>query len=86
MKLQTFFLFFFISISNILLSAGWEWQNPTPQGNSLYSSYFFSSDNGIAVGDYGAILRTIDGGINWTIISNSSKEKRINFAIFASSF
>jgi photosystem II stability/assembly factor-like uncharacterized protein len=78
MKLQTFFLFLFISISNILLSAGWEWQNPTPQGSSLYSSHFFSSDNGIAVGNFGAILRTIDGGINWTTISNSSKEKLLS--------
>jgi photosystem II stability/assembly factor-like uncharacterized protein len=46
---------------------GWFWQNPLPQGNTLNSVKFISASVGWAVGDYGTILRTTDGGITWTL-------------------
>ena len=45
--------------------AQWFWQNPLPQGNSLYSIFFINSDTGWAVGEAGTILRTTNHGITW---------------------
>jgi photosystem II stability/assembly factor-like uncharacterized protein len=45
----------------------WRWQNPLPQGNDLRGVWFVDAGNGWAVGDFGTILRTNDGGQNWTI-------------------
>ena len=46
---------------------GWVWQNPLPQGNPLFSIDFTKDkETGYAVGADGTILRTIDGGFNWT--------------------
>ena len=47
----------------------WRWQNPLPQGNGLYSVCFTNSVTGYAVGDAGTILKTTDGGLNWTIFN-----------------
>src|SRR5436190_5271759 len=44
----------------------WVWQNPLPQGNLLASVSFVDANNGTAVGDGGAIVRTTDGGANWS--------------------
>src|SRR5436190_17829651 len=45
---------------------GWAWQNPLPQGNSLYSIHFApDKETGFAVGSDGTILRTLDGGFTW---------------------
>ncbi len=53
-------------------AAQWVWQNPLPQGNSLYGVSFVDASNGTAVGGYGTILRTTDGGQNWTIQSSGT--------------
>ncbi|MEZ4824997.1 MAG: hypothetical protein R3C61_01700 [Bacteroidia bacterium] len=34
----------------------------------LYDVWFIDQNTGIAVGDSGTIVRSIDGGINWTLI------------------
>lgn len=46
----------------------WEWLNPLPQGNSLESVFFASENTGYAVGLGGAMLKTTDGGGNWTLL------------------
>jgi photosystem II stability/assembly factor-like uncharacterized protein len=47
-------------------SLGWVWQNPLPQGNSLYSIHFAKDkENGFAVGAENTILRTENGGFRW---------------------
>ena len=47
-------------------SLGWEWQNPLPQGNPLYSIHFAKDKlSGFAVGSDNTILRTRDGGFRW---------------------
>jgi len=48
----------------------WEWQNPLPQGNSLSDIAFFDANTGVAVGSYGTILRTTDGGVTWEVRSS----------------
>ena len=48
--------------------SGWFWGNPTPQGNSLHAIEFAGS-TGYAAGDFGTLVRTTDGGANWTGLS-----------------
>jgi len=55
-----------------LAQEGWFLQNPLPQGNTLYSVYFTDSNTGWAVGDFGAILKTTDGGTSWTLQSSGT--------------
>jgi len=43
----------------------WTWINPKPQGNSLKDVIFFDEMRGIAIGDFGTIVRTSDGGNTW---------------------
>lgn len=46
-------------------SSGWSWGNPLPQGNTL-RAMAFSGTTGYAVGDFGTLLQTTDGGQSWT--------------------
>ncbi len=66
-----------ISISLMLFSAlsfaQWTWQNPLPQGNTLKSVYFTNANTGYAVGNYGTIIKTIDGGEQWTILKSGAQ-------------
>src|SRR5581483_8657096 len=52
--------------------ARWVWQNPLPQGNTLYSGSFTDANTGTATGDNGTIIRTTDGGNNWIIQSSGT--------------
>lgn len=69
---------FFISLILLLnmsqfTSAQWQWQNPLPQGNSLYSVQFLDDNNGYAVGgvyDISTIIKTTDGGNDWVLINS----------------
>jgi photosystem II stability/assembly factor-like uncharacterized protein len=45
--------------------SGWQWGNPTPQGNTIRAMDFVAG-RGYAIGDDGTALRTDDGGLNWT--------------------
>ena len=55
-----------------LLAQGWYWQNPLPQGNSLNAVSFTDANNCTAVGNAGTILRTTNGGANWTAQSGGT--------------
>jgi photosystem II stability/assembly factor-like uncharacterized protein len=46
-------------------SSGWLWGNPLPQGNTL-RAMAFAGANGYAVGDFGTLLQTTDGGATWS--------------------
>jgi photosystem II stability/assembly factor-like uncharacterized protein len=48
--------------------AQWVWQNPLPEGNDLIDVKMLDANTGIAVGWGGTILRTSDGGQNWSLI------------------
>ncbi len=48
-------------------SQDWFWQNPLPQGNTLYAVDFVNATTGTVVGEGGTILRTTDGGSSWVI-------------------
>ena len=60
--LVVFFLFF-LSINQPAI-AGWEWQNPLPQGNDLHAVWGNSETDIFAVGDYGTILHY--DGSSWS--------------------
>ena len=45
---------------------GWVWQNPLPQGNTLLDVCFVDGSHGWAVGYFGTIVATSDGGVTWT--------------------
>src|SRR4051812_36561981 len=44
--------------------SGWNWGDPLPQGSAI-RVLTFTSSRGYAVGDFGAVLRTDDGGATW---------------------
>jgi photosystem II stability/assembly factor-like uncharacterized protein len=46
-------------------SSGWLWGNPLPQGNTLRAMSLIGT-TGYAVGDFGTLLKTADGGDTWT--------------------
>ena len=45
--------------------SGWQWGNPTPQGNTVRAIDFVQG-RGYAIGDDGTALRTDDGGATWS--------------------
>lgn len=59
-----------IVILNVSLYSDWIWQNPLPQGNELRSTYFLNSQTGFACGYGGTILKTTNGGTNWSILKS----------------
>ena len=52
-------------------SSGWLWGNPLPQGNTV-KALSFAGQTGYAVGEFGTILRTADGGSTWTGVSSGT--------------
>jgi len=60
-------LFFITGFSMIitLSFSQWNWQNPSPHGHQLNDVKMISPDTIIAVGDYGTIMRSVDGGNSW---------------------
>jgi photosystem II stability/assembly factor-like uncharacterized protein len=60
----------------------WVWQNPLPQRNTLYSSQFIDSNNGLIVGSCGTILRTNNGGKSWNIQQSDTSEDLFSFHFF----
>lgn len=50
-----------------MTAADWQWQNPKPQGNTLRRVQFADGLNGFAVGDFGTILATVNGGSSWEV-------------------
>ncbi|MEA2483928.1 MAG: hypothetical protein QOC55_1875, partial [Thermoleophilaceae bacterium] len=45
--------------------SGWFWANPLPQGNTL-RAIDFAGTRGYAVGDFGTVMRSDDGGASWS--------------------
>ncbi len=56
----------FESLSNSALGQNWEWQNPLPTSTSLTNVQFVNDSTGWIIGFAETILRTDDGGQNWS--------------------
>ena len=66
MKVNNIILFVAILYVNLLFAqTGWHWQQPLPQGNSLNDVYVFDPNTLIAVGDFGTVMKSNDGGNSW---------------------
>ena len=66
MKKSIFSLFLILIFSYLSYSQnGWQWVCPFPQGNTLNQVQFVDSQFGYAVGTFGTIMRTKDGGLSW---------------------
>lgn len=81
MKQLFFVLIFFLSFKALGQSTGWEWQNPKPNGNPLACVHQIDSLRAVVVGGAGTIMRTTDGGQNWTSIPSGTDNdlNRIHF-------
>jgi len=66
MKNIIIFLFTFLLFNNVN-SQDWKWKNPLPTGNQLNCVEFIDSSTAYAIGNFGTILKTTDGGLNWDI-------------------
>jgi photosystem II stability/assembly factor-like uncharacterized protein len=53
--------------------SSWSWGNPVPQGNTL-RAIEFTGGRGYAAGAFGTVMRTDDGGLNWTGIATGIVE------------
>ena len=61
-----------LMLSSVFAFAQWTWLSPIPPGNSLRSVYFTDLNTGYAVGNYGTILKTSDGGDSWTVLTSGT--------------
>lgn len=52
--------------------AQWQLQNPVPTSAGLNSVYFPNSITGYAVGSDGNIIKSMDGGNSWTVLSSGT--------------
>ena len=64
----TFHTIIFFLVSNSVIFSQWEFQNPLPQGNRLYSVQFINNNTGWACGNHGSFIKTTDGGSNWAYL------------------
>jgi len=67
-KLFTTFLIIISAISiNINAQSVWQWQQPQPTGNFMWAVDFVDENTGYAAGDVGTIIKTTNGGFNWSV-------------------
>ena len=63
MKAIIFFIILLFSTFTLLIAQEtWFWQNPLPQGNSLYDVHVFNDNSAIAVGNAGTIININSNG------------------------
>ncbi len=69
MRITLAFIFALIILgSQNLQAVTYEWTHPQPQGNHLSDIAFFDSQTGWAVGQFGTVLKTTDGGSHWVVL------------------
>ncbi len=64
LRLQLVAVFFLVF--NSAITSQFKTQNPNPQSNSLFKVFFVNENTGWAVGSLGTLMKTKDGGKNWT--------------------
>lgn len=77
---KTFFLVLIFFTNPIFLEAQWNTIN-TGTTNNLFSVYFIDSKKGFVAGDKGSLLKTLDGGDNWSfqITGTTARSSKIIF-------
>ena len=73
-RYKTIFVISIIFISFFKITSinaqGWHWDNPYPQGNTLYSVWGSSATDIFAVGECGTIIHY--DGTNWTVMYSTT--------------
>jgi photosystem II stability/assembly factor-like uncharacterized protein len=69
-KLITVLLIVFVAFMSFDLSAQtgsiWQWQHPSPQGNTLRYVKYWDANNWYAIGYSGTFMKTTNAGATWT--------------------
>jgi photosystem II stability/assembly factor-like uncharacterized protein len=66
------FLLFSLTITGF---GQWDWKYPVPQGNTLHEIFINNSSGlGYAVGNHGALLKTVNHGISWEAMESESTD------------
>jgi len=75
-----FALVLILNASNVFsqLNDNWKWLNPSPQGNTLNNVDFVDNNTGYSAGTYGTLLKSTDGGAEWTQISSGTDKNLIS--------
>ncbi len=77
------FIFILLILSCFTGHAQWniEWQNPLPHGNWLNKIHFSDKNYGWAVGQAGIIMKTHNGGNEWTYMESDPDEDLNDIAV-----
>jgi len=62
--------------------SSWFWQNPKPQGNTLFNVQFVNSTTAYAIGDAGTFMKTTNAGINWIVTHYAGGTSKILKSLF----
>lgn len=62
------------------MTDNWKWLNPGPQGNTLNAVDFIDNNTGYSAGAYGTILKTTDGGADWTQINSGTSKSLMSMS------
>jgi len=65
-----------------LAQDNWFWQNPFPNGNRLNDVHVFDQNTAIAVGDFGRVMKTNNGGASWSEQNNAGGAFILNSVSF----
>lgn len=71
MKKLTLLIFFFIGTLYVYSQSGWVQLNGNTSYN-LYCTYFFNVNTGFVTGQAGLILKTTNGGTNWSTVTSGT--------------
>ena len=64
--MRQLYLLFFLVFINSVLNAQWTNQNPVPDGNNLWSTFFINNCTGWMIGSDGFIKKTTNAGLEWS--------------------
>ena len=64
-RIIQFLLPLILIMPEVCYSQDWIWQNPSPQGNTLYSASALSANSVVMTGGVGTIVRTTNNGTTW---------------------
>jgi len=81
MKIHIKLLVVFVLLTSLTHGQDWNWKNPLPTGNILNEVKYIDSENAIAVGSQGTILKTSNNGLSWDIINSKTNTNLKSIAI-----
>jgi photosystem II stability/assembly factor-like uncharacterized protein len=77
---KIFLLFIALALLFKANAQDWKWVNPTPTGNQLNFVKYLDAKNVIAVGNYGTILISNNGGQNWKQLNSHTNANLLSIS------